>query len=83
MADNNNDEKYQMAPDVYRVETPCLGHYTKLSVNGISPNSIFRISKKDLMLMFAQKNLKMPDNQGEIKTSLNILKDIGYSYGLC
>ncbi len=33
--------------------------------------------------MFEKKNLAMPDNQGETKISLNILKDIGYQKGLC
>jgi hypothetical protein len=25
----------------------------------------------------------VPDNKGEIKVSLNILRDIGYKHGLC
>jgi len=28
--------------------------------------------------MFSKKNLAMPDNQGEIKVALDIIKDIGY-----
>jgi hypothetical protein len=57
---------------------PHLAHYQDEPVNGITNNSIFRITKQELMLMFDKKNLAMPDNQGEIKISLEILKSIGY-----
>lgn len=30
-----------------------------------------------------KKNIKIPDNKGECRTSLNILKDCGYNEGLC
>jgi hypothetical protein len=63
------------------MKTPCLEKYKGLS--DIHPSSIFRISKKDLRLMFTKKNLLMPDNEGEIKVSLNILKACGYKRGLC
>ena len=53
------------------------------SAQGVSANSIFRINKKELALLFTKKNLKLPVNEGEIKISLNVLKDMGYSYGLC
>lgn len=33
--------------------------------------------------MFSKKNLAMPDNKGEIKVALDIIKDIGYEKGLC
>jgi hypothetical protein len=58
-------------------KTPCLEKYKGLS--DIHPSSIFRITKKDLTLMFSKSNLSMPDNQGEIKVSLNILKAVGYN----
>jgi len=45
--------------------------------------SIFRISKDDLKMFFLKKNVKQPDNQGESRISLNILKDCGYNQGLC
>jgi hypothetical protein len=34
-------------------------------------------------LFFLKKNIKTPDNQGECRVSLNILKECGYNYGLC
>lgn len=32
---------------------------------------------------FKKKNMKQPDNQGECRISLNILRDCGYNQGLC
>jgi magnesium-transporting ATPase (P-type) len=32
---------------------------------------------------FKKKNMKQPDNQGECRISLNILRDCGYNPGLC
>lgn len=34
-------------------------------------------------MLFESKNIKVPDNQGECRMSLNILKDCGYINGLC
>ena len=48
-----------------------------------SANKIFKLDKQILSLMFDKKNVSMPVNEGEIKTSLNILKDMGYNKGLC
>lgn len=45
--------------------------------------SIFRLSPQELNLFFEKKNLQMPDNMGECRTSLNILRDCGYVNGLC
>jgi len=45
--------------------------------------SIFRISPKDLSLFFTKKNLAVPENKGESRQSLNILKACGYNTGLC
>jgi magnesium-transporting ATPase (P-type) len=41
------------------------------------------VRKDDLTLFFEKKNIKKPDNQGECRVSLNILKDCGYNHGLC
>lgn len=43
---------------------------------------IFRVLPEDLILFFEKRNLKMPDNQGESRIALNILKDCGYNEGL-
>ena len=34
-------------------------------------------------MFFESKNTKLPDNQGEARMSLNILKECGYTNGLC
>jgi hypothetical protein len=33
--------------------------------------------------MFDQRNLALPENKGEVRQSLNILKECGYVDGLC
>jgi len=35
------------------------------------------------MMLFEKKNVKKPDNEGECRVSLNILRDCGYNFGLC
>lgn len=61
--------------------TPLLSHYKKLS--SLDNKNIFRLKKEDLTLFFDKSNIKLPDNQGESRISLNILKDCGYNHGLC
>jgi len=34
-------------------------------------------------MFFDKKNIKKPDNMGECRISLNILKECGYNRGLC
>ena len=34
-------------------------------------------------MLFDKKNVKKPDNVGECRVSLNILKECGYNFGLC
>ena len=34
-------------------------------------------------MLFDKKNVKEPDNEGECRVSLNILRDCGYNFGLC
>lgn len=41
------------------------------------------MSKEDLTLFFMKKHIKTPDNQGECRISLNILRDCGYNHGIC
>lgn len=62
------------------IKTPLLTSYKKK--DRIRKKSIFRISKDDLTLFFSKKRLRMPDNKGECRVSLNILKDCGYGHGL-
>jgi hypothetical protein len=49
----------------------------------VTNKSIFRISKEDLQLFFLKQNVAKPDNDGECRTSLHILKECGYNDGLC
>jgi len=35
------------------------------------------------MLFFKKRNIKMPENKGESRISLKILKDCGYNTGIC
>ena len=62
MSEENHDieDEIRTVADVQMQKTPCLEHYKGLS--DIHPSSIFRISKKDLTLMFSKANLSMPDN---------------------
>ena len=34
-------------------------------------------------MLFTKKNMAKPDNEGECRVSLNILKECGYNFGLC
>ena len=61
--------------------TPLLSKYKKLS--SLDNKNIFRLTKEDLTLFFDRSNNKEPDNDGESRISLNILKDCGYNHGLC
>jgi magnesium-transporting ATPase (P-type) len=63
------------------IGTPFLDHYNKGPV--LTTKSIFRLRKESLTMLFDKKNMKKPDNEGECRVSLNILKDCGYNFGLC
>jgi magnesium-transporting ATPase (P-type) len=39
--------------------------------------------KEDLTLFFEKRNIQKPDNDGECRVSLKILKKCGYNKGLC
>ena len=45
--------------------------------------SIFKLTAKELELFFDKRNTKKPDNEGECRVTLNILKNCGYMTGLC
>ena len=64
------------------IGTPTLGQYDK-KTSTVTNKSIFRLTKEDLMMFFLKRNVKLPDNLGECRISLNILKDCGYNHGLC
>ena len=34
-------------------------------------------------MFFERKNIRIPDNDGEVRTCLEILKECGYNDGLC
>ena len=48
-----------------------------------SSKHIFRLRADDLTLFFDKRNVREPDNQGECRVALNVLRDCGYSAGLC
>jgi hypothetical protein len=48
-----------------------------------SVEHILRLDKDQLIELFNKKNLKMPDNEGEERISLQMLKECGYNDGLC
>ena len=62
MTDNNYEQFGMANVEETQAKMPHLAHYQDEPVNGITNNSIFRITKQELMLMFDKKNLAMPDN---------------------
>ena len=66
--------------DALDVGPPALDDFKKTTL--MTNKHIFRISKEDLTLFFERKNLRMPDNKGECRVSLNILKACGFNDGL-
>ena len=48
-----------------------------------SMRSIFRLEKDELALLFERRNRQKPENVGECRESLNILRECGYVDGLC
>jgi len=57
--------------------TPLLSHYKKAPA--LTSKSIFRIKTDELSMFFEKRNIKKPDNIGETRLSLQILKDCGYN----
>ena len=72
MMENNQGDGLE-----FDVNTPLLSQYRK-EKSSITKKNVFRISKEDLTLFFEKRNIKIPDNKGECRVSLNILKDCGY-----
>ena len=64
------------------IEAPNLDKYVHVQKRK-TVRSIFRLSPNELTLFFEKRNLRHPDNVGECRQSLNILKDCGYINGLC
>jgi hypothetical protein len=69
--------KYNNLEDLHKIN-PNFDEFNK-SNEKHSVKKIFRVSPEDLNLFFSKRNLKFPDNQGESRISLNILKHCGYS----
>lgn len=69
-----SDDKYQYQ------KGPALDDFKYK--NEYAANKIFRVTPSDLILLFEKKNLKVADNAGECKLSLNILKECGYAGGI-
>ena len=44
---------------------------------------IFRVDKEDLCEFFKPKQHQLPDNYGETRSTLKMLKECQYTYGLC
>ena len=61
------------------VQTPSLEAFLKSK----SIEQIFRLDVEHLNHFFDRKNLKMPDNEGEERISLLMLKACDYNDGLC
>ena len=62
-------------------DAPPLGRYRTASP--VSSKHIFRLTPDDLTLFFDKRNVREPDNQGECRVALNVLRDCGYNAGLC
>jgi hypothetical protein len=67
--------------EIFRyTESPSLDDFKKEPLYSVK--KIFRIGRSDLTMFFDKRNLAKPDNFGESKESLNILKICGYTPGL-
>lgn len=64
------------------METPNLGNFKKEAARPTN-KSIFKVTAAELELLFNKSNTKLPDNDGECRMTLNILRDCGYNDGLC
>ena len=67
--------------DEINVGTPLLDKYKKKPM--LTNHNIFRLTNEELKLFFDKNNIQKPDNEGESRVSLNILRDCGYNHGLC
>ena len=49
----------------------------------LNNKSVFRLRVDDLALLFTKKNVERPENAGECRVALNVLRTCGYAEGLC
>ena len=77
---NGSNQEDQQANMVFTNNQPLLGRYKSSTTQN---KSIFQITKEELKMFFEKKNMKKPDNEGEARISLNMLKDVNYNAGLC
>lgn len=63
------------------INTPMLDDYKRTPL--LNNKSVFRLRPDDLALMFTKKNVARPENQGESRVALNVLRTCGYAEGLC
>jgi hypothetical protein len=61
--------------------TPNLKQFRK-DHKGIQSNQIFRIEREDLNEFFNPSQHRTPDNKGECRNTLNMLKECQYNKGL-
>ena len=69
-----------MMQQIYDNSQPLLGRYKD---NKTRSKCIFQITPEELRMFFEKKNIQKPDNEGESRTSLNMLRDVQYNHGLC
>jgi len=71
-------QKFKDTKFLLGANAPLLENYKKKGAI-IDNKSIFKIRKEELALFFEKQNNKAPENQGESRISLNILRDCGYT----
>lgn len=67
--------------DYKGIKTPILDEFKRTPL--LNNKSIFRLKPEDLSLLFTRKNYALPENFGECRVALNVLKACGYVHGLC
>ena len=73
------DQDIKYIQNQSHIKTPKLGHFLKKK----SVEHILRLEKEQLVQFFNKKNLATPDNDGETRISLEMLKECGYNDGFC
>ena len=63
------------------LDQPILDEFKRSPL--LNNKSVFRLTPDDLTLMFTKKNVAVPENEGECRVALNVLKKCGYNDGLC
>ena len=62
------------------IKTPMLDEFRDPVLTN---KSVFRLRVEDLALFFTKKNVAKPENTGETRIALKVLKSCGYNTGLC